>query len=271
MTKVGINAYGLRFFLGISVEETLGKIKECGFDCLEPMINVSNRIMDEHQKYKNLVWNTDFMIENFSSIQAMGIDIPSVHLVMNEKTTPKLAASIINKLYLELGIKNFVYADYQLDTIEKCQTLSHKMNSIIQQLDEPITLLYHPHDNELVRFNNKMLVDILLENTPKLMLQVDVGWIQFANVDPLTFMVTHKDRVRMIHFKDLVPGYGPDIRKTSFTGVGKGVVNYKKIFEHLHEFNLNEYSFIICQDNSNEDLLTDLKDGIQFIKENITE
>ena len=265
---IGVNAYGLRYLLANGVMKTIASIKDCGLDAIEPMVIVDDSL-NSNDKYPNVVWDRKYLYEVIKESSKLDIVIPSIHCLYNQTTDPLVIGKKINEIYENTGISSFVFADYTLKTIEQCEKLTNTLNQIMSVVRKEVMILYHPHENEFVCFDNKYLLDILLEKCPTLMIQADMGWIYFAKVEPLTYMYTIKNRVRMLHFKDLIPDFGPANRKNSFTAVGKGVVGYKEILQHINDFPLNEYCLTICQDNSNEDLLEDLRYGAAFIREQL--
>ena len=90
-----------------------------------------------------------------------------------------------------------------------------------------IQFVYHNHDFEFDKQNDKYPYDVLLENTdPNLVkMEVDLYWLTFAGQDPVKLFEAHPGRFPLWHLKDM--DKTPD-RK--FTSVGSGVVDFKRIF-----------------------------------------
>lgn len=267
--KIGLNAYGLRFILGKGILEAMDTIHSCGFESFEPMINVDKPGMNQNPKYPNMVWDVDYLIENYKRIQDRGIHIKSAYLAYSKDTDIDSFVNGINRMS-SIGIKFFVFSDPKLQDFETCNELAKTINTIIDKLNNSnVELLYHPHENEFIEIDGKLVIDHLLEECPKLCLEPDIGWIHFANINPKEYMLKHSNRIRIIHFKDLIESFGPENRRNSFTAIGNGVVDVKGVIEILDSFKLNDCSCIICQDNSNDDYLTDLKNGVQFLKKEL--
>ncbi len=68
-----------------------------------------------------------------------------------------------------------------------------------------IVLGYHNHNVEFATIGKKTGFDILLGDLdPRLVqLEVDIGWITAAGLDPVAFLNQHKGRVRWLHVKDV--------------------------------------------------------------------
>lgn len=68
-----------------------------------------------------------------------------------------------------------------------------------------IALGYHNHNIEFAPVAGTTGWDILMRDTdPSLVsLELDIGWIAAAGLDPVSFLASHKGRVRQIHVKDI--------------------------------------------------------------------
>jgi sugar phosphate isomerase/epimerase len=88
-----------------------------------------------------------------------------------------------------------------------------------------ITVGYHNHSHEFVRFDGAYALDVLLENAPSVKLECDVCWAANADVDPVEYLgpLARAGRVCAIHAKEL----GAD-KKTELY-IGEGAVDFKAI------------------------------------------
>jgi sugar phosphate isomerase/epimerase len=86
--------------------------------------------------------------------------------------------------------------------------------------DAGIKFSYHNHDFEFERVDGAYYLDRLLDSTDpeNVGLELDMYWAAFAGVDPVSYLQGRKDRVRLVHIKDMAPD-----RK--FTEVGDGVLD----------------------------------------------
>lgn len=91
-----------------------------------------------------------------------------------------------------------------------------------------LQLCYHHHDFELVRFNGKYALDIILEESDPnhLQLEADTYWLKFAGEDPAAYLRRWSGRVPLIHLKDMSAGQPP-----TFAEVGTGLLDWPGIFE----------------------------------------
>ena len=68
-----------------------------------------------------------------------------------------------------------------------------------------LQLSYHNHAFEFTQFDGRYALDLLTEaaDPDLLMLQLDLGWIDHAALDPVEFIGRYKGRVPTLHFKDM--------------------------------------------------------------------
>lgn len=90
-----------------------------------------------------------------------------------------------------------------------------------------LPLCYHHHDFELVQFNGKHALDILLtESDPaNVQLEADTYWLKFGGVDPAAYIRRWSGRVPLIHLKDMTTTQPP-----TFAEVGTGLLDWPSIF-----------------------------------------
>ncbi len=84
---------------------------------------------------------------------------------------------------------------------------------------------YHNHNHELADFGGRNGLELLLhETSPEhFKLEVDLGWVQFAGVDPVAFLRQHGDRVPLVHLRDTL-----DLSvRGAWTSIGDGVLDVK--------------------------------------------
>lgn len=73
-----------------------------------------------------------------------------------------------------------------------------------------LILLYHNHDFEFVKTGDKYALDLLYENIPELMTELDTCWIGVAGEDPAYYIELYVGRAPVVHLKDYdLPGKKP--------------------------------------------------------------
>ena len=69
-----------------------------------------------------------------------------------------------------------------------------------------IQLMYHNHEFEFNKFEDKFLLDWIYDTIPSDILQpqIDTCWVHYAGCDPSEYIVKYSDRISIIHLKDFV-------------------------------------------------------------------
>jgi len=140
----------------------------------------------------------------------------------------------------ELGLKYMVHAI--LDPEERKSLDDYKrhvelFNKIAEQAHEAgIQFCYHNHDFEFQKFDGITVYDYLFKHLDPHLVQfeMDCFWVTHAGQDPVALMRQHPGRFPMLHIKDMKAGIPNstefDARMGEFAEVGKGTINWKRIF-----------------------------------------
>jgi sugar phosphate isomerase/epimerase len=105
---------------------------------------------------------------------------------------------------------------------------------------------YHNHNFEFRVYDGVAGYDQLLRSSdPDLVkMQLDCFWMTFAGKDPVQYLHDQPKRFVMLHIKDLKPGYKPttgEFDGNPFTEVGRGIINWKRIFEAARQTSVKHY------------------------------
>ncbi|MBR5586993.1 MAG: sugar phosphate isomerase/epimerase [Clostridia bacterium] len=115
--------------------------------------------------------------------------------------------------------------------------------------DNGIQMLYHNHDFEFVKFEDKFLNDWLMEAVPEIQPQIDTCWVHYAGYNPSEYIAKYAGRLDVLHLKDfacknlgggpvyaLIDSEGKEIKKDSkeengfeFRALGSGIQNFGEI------------------------------------------
>ena len=119
------------------------------------------------------------------------------------------------------------------DFINRAQKVAEKLAAA------GMTFQYHNHASEFYRMDDCRfsMMDLLLEKTDPALFRFipDVGWIDFAGVDPVAVLKKMKGRVKVIHFKDYTFD-NDDMRR--FVSLGKGRVDLRACYEAACELEI---------------------------------
>jgi sugar phosphate isomerase/epimerase len=128
-----------------------------------------------------------------------------------------------------------------------------------------IQFAYHNHDFEFVTLEGKVPYDVMLESTdPALVkLEVDLFWITFAGADPLAYFSRSPGRFPLVHVKDMRPKPTPDASAEAvMTDVGKGSIDWKKIFARSSQAGIQHY---FVEHDQPADPLASIKASYDFL------
>jgi len=110
---------------------------------------------------------------------------------------------------------------------------------------EGIKLCFHNHNAEFQLLYEGITVnDFMMNNSEHLCLELDIGWVDCAGVDPCSVLKKYADRIAAVHMKDYIPKervrYSDDIMMTipTFTSIGTGVVDVKSSLKCMTEIGL---------------------------------
>ena len=104
-----------------------------------------------------------------------------------------------------------------------------------------LTFSYHNHSFEFIRYGDKCGLEILFDETDPRYVQaeLDTYWIQFGGGDVCEWIVRLKDRMPVVHFKDMAMlGWRDHVMKE----VGEGNLNWPCIIDACREANVEWYA-----------------------------
>ncbi|MDD6159688.1 MAG: sugar phosphate isomerase/epimerase [Oscillospiraceae bacterium] len=277
--NIGVNFFGPKFKLYEDFDGTLERLRACGITsaeiCVafsghaEPPAELKLHIPEEVLRaMKGGIWDLDTAAERLAAVRAHGLRVISCHVMAGTISTPDHLSALLPTL-LEFGAANRIshYVVSLMKTLEPIKAFAPTLNCMAEELAEAgITLCYHNHDMEHLEQDGTTALDYLMEHCPALKLELDVGWAKFAGVSPVALMETYRDRVALLHFKDIRPDASPATRDTCFTAVGEGSIPLREILAVAPLCALPEDGLIIDQDDSPTDILADLATGVRNIR-----
>jgi sugar phosphate isomerase/epimerase len=121
--------------------------------------------------------------------------------------------------------------------------------------------VYHNHAHEFLSFDNKYILDHLLDDIPNLKLELDVYWAVVAGIDYKEYLIKRKDRLVLIHAKDMIEIHGDK----TYGSVGEGMIDYLG----LSKMGLNLPWWIVENDKPINPSLENIESSIKYIKKTI--
>ena len=132
-----------------------------------------------------------------------------------------------------------------------------------------LTFSYHNHSFEFVRFGSKSGLELFFDETDPRYVQaeLDTYWVQHGGADPVAWIERMKDRMPVVHLKDMVmlpppsksppKALGGDLRPQQVMAeVGEGNMNFAGILDACKRIGVEWYAVEqdICQRDPFESL-----------------
>lgn len=131
---------------------------------------------------------------------------------------------------------------------------------------EDMTLAYHNHDFEMVAFDGRTALEIMMEAAGEdVMAELDLAWVARGGLDPVEYLGRFDGRVFAIHAKDNAPeGEAPDER--GFKALGEGTLDWDAILPAAEEAGTQWY---IIEHDQPIDAAEVVMTGATFLTENL--
>lgn len=169
-------------------------------------------------------------LEILEITQRNGLAISAAHIAMpdfeHDFTTQVEKLKLWNCKYVALPVAPDEYRKDENSWIQFAKDAS----AIGEKLaDYDITLCYHNHSFEFVRFGNRNALDIIYEESVPDYLQgeIDTYWIQHGGGSPTAYIKKLAGRQPIIHYKDMVIVDG----QQTMAEVGAGNLDWPSIIE----------------------------------------
>lgn len=155
------------------------------------------------------------------------------------------------------GIKTIVCSYANISTREDTLNLSEEFNKIIKKCKaNGLGFAYHNHAHEFNMDNNEFLLDILFDNTPELDMELDVYWVAFAGINVIDYMKKFKNRLPLIHLKEIA-------KDKSNVDIGTGILDFAEIVKTARD--LGTRCFIVEQERYDVDSMTSAKNNVEYL------
>lgn len=262
---IGLQLYTVRDAMQQDPDGTLAKVAGIGYNSVEGATYTGS------EKFYGMDANT------FAGVlKKHGLIMPSSHYRVGEEKTngADTAGTLLHDWdkavddAAAVGVKYMVCAwlsPAERGTIDHYKQLAEYFNKAGETCKKAgIQFCYHNHDFEFQVQDGQLPYETLLKNTDKdlVKMEVDLYWVTKANHDPIVLFNEHPGRFPLWHVKDM-----DSTPKHSFTEVGNGVIDFKKIFKQADKAGL-QYFFVeqdICPGSPFDSITT----SYNYIKKNL--
>jgi sugar phosphate isomerase/epimerase len=245
ISKVGVQLYTVRDQMKNDLEGTIASIAALGYKEVE-FAGYYNRTPQQIGEI----------------LKKNGLTAPSTHMPINAlrddlNKTVETAAAVGHK---------FLICPYLMEPERKTMDQYKQHAALFNKAGEAckkagIQFGYHNHDFEFLKFDGQIPMDVLLAETdPKLVqIELDLYWITKAGHDPLAYFARHPGRFPLVHVKDM-----DKTPKQFFTEVGRGSIDFKKIFAQSKKAGIKHY--FVEQDMCPGNPLDSLKISVDYLR-----
>ena len=118
-------------------------------------------------------------------------------------------------------------------------------------IDAGLKFGWHNHAFELEALpTGELPLDLMIDAAPNLSLELDLGWVKRAGMDPVAAIQKYAGRISAAHIKDIAPA-GENTEEDGWADVGHGVMDWPAIHAALQEAGVDHY---VCEhDNPTDD------------------
>lgn len=197
MAKIGVQAMMLKdSFQEMGAFETLRKVSELGYSAVE----ISQIPMDSHN-----------VSELGRAQDELGMEIASLSVMIEKPSSGpgeslrEDFAKIVDNARL-LGSKLVrigMLPHASMRSLTGVIDFAKEANDYALALKaEGIELYYHNHHIEFAKYQGKLMLDIINENSPDMGLEIDVHWVARGGKDPVRTLRKYAANTAMVHLKD---------------------------------------------------------------------
>ena len=155
----------------------------------------------------------------------------------------------------------------KLDTLDDVKSLAARLNAAGKALhDAGISLCYHNHNIEFRRFDGRLMLDVLYQETDPEYLQaeLDTYWVQYGGGDSEDWCRAMEGRLPLLHMKDYKTTAE---EQPTFAEIGRGNLTWKPIIAAAEDSGCQWY--IVEQDRCDGDPFDSLRISFEYIRDNL--
>lgn len=175
----------------------------------------------------------------------------------------------ISKLHT-LGVTHTAYPWLHIvpESYDETVEFAHKLNDLALRFKaEGITLSYHNHAKEFIKFNGMTMLEIIYANAPDLAAEIDTFWVHKGGQNPESWVRRVAGRMEYLHIKD----YGMDAKGDNpvMKPIGGGNLDWANIIKAAEETGVKY--FIVEHDADVTDPFASFEASFKYLIENFAE
>ncbi len=160
-----------------------------------------------------------------------GLQMPTVHLDLETiEARPEAVISFAHKLGIrQIHAPFLAPADRPSDSAGWC-SLGQRLAAAGRPLRAAgLEFGWHNHDFEFRPCaDGRHPIDCILDADDRLILELDIAWVQAAGADPFSWIDRLAGRIGAVHVKDIAPA-GSCLDEDGWTDVGHGIMDWQRL------------------------------------------
>ncbi|NVK24539.1 MAG: sugar phosphate isomerase/epimerase [Gammaproteobacteria bacterium] len=170
-------------------------------------------------------------------LQKQGLVVSGAHVGFDKLTQDKIDATL--SFYKTLGANYLIIPwddrSWQPDGVME---VVNELNELLPQINASgLAFGYHNHAEEFNEFKSQTYWDYIAQNTDEnMVLQLDIGWVNFAGKDPIHYVKEYEGRTLTTHYKVRThDGLNKDGKALSPI-IGEDGYDWTELFNVMKEF-----------------------------------
>jgi len=194
-----------------------------------------------------------------ADVHAVGAtDVVMPFFVIPERLQPKPDAESFHA-YIER-----IMGQLTVDDWKRNAAFLNEKNAVLKR--EGLRLGFHNHNCEFMPVGKTTGFDIIASETdPSVVLEIDVGWVQAAGLDPVDVLKRYPKRFQLMHVKDVRASTRPNfVLSQDPTEVGRGIVDWKKLLPAAYAAGVRKF-FVEQEPPFEKDRFAAIADSYKFL------
>ena len=228
--RLGVQLWSVREDCAANLEATLEGVAKMGYEGVE-LAGLHGRAAAEWVKL----------------LKGNGLLAPSAHSGLDTLMPEKLQATM--DTYAEMGCKNLIIGGLGWEHMKSVDGLKRAAELLNQAAAAAakagFRLGFHNHDSEFRPVEGVLPFDVLAQNLgPKLLLEMDLGWICHAGEDPVKWLKKYPGRSAFVHVK-------AHSSKSKTAVLGEDEVDWPRVLQACVEFGATKWLVVEHEEYAN--------------------
>lgn len=237
----GLQMYSVRDFAQNDLLGTLKKVAEIGYKDIEFAGFFGNSAEDIR-----------------ATLDECGLVCNGTHTGIGELDNDFAAAV---KFQHTIGSTNFIIPHADTSTKEAVDILIEKLNKYQPMLAaEGIKLAFHNHSGEFLPNKDGIIPHEEMQKRTNIEFEIDTCWAYVAGRDPVEVITTLKDRVHVIHLKDIIKNAEG---KNEGRALGEGSAPVAAVYARAKELGMR---MVVESENLNPDGLSEVTRCMNYLR-----